>query len=127
MKTIRCHPDNLPALEAALRRNDLAGIDTTDHPFGLGFRVCTNKILAKDKPTGRYILPSGKVVERDQINLRHKFVIYGPEDADLLVYMKYIREEREMLFYVTDDSFFTRARYDFGPIFNHLPLIHQTA
>lgn len=111
MPSIVCHPDNWDSVKAKLDRGQF---DKPGEMFA-EFRVRTDKHMERDKPTGRYKLPNGKAVAKDEIVVKERFVEYGPEDVEWLVYAGIITEEREMLFYVIDDTMF-RVAYDFAPI-----------
>lgn len=80
MPSIVCHPDNWEAVNAKIDRGQF------------------------DKPTGKYRLPNGKSVAKEQVVVKERFIEYGPEDVDWLLYAGVITEEREMVFYVVDDA-----------------------
>lgn len=106
MTVVITHPDNLDAL----KRDVDAGKYDNDQ-FMPSIEVRTNLRMDRDKPTGRFILPSGETVERDEVRVEERFVVFGPEDVECLLFAGVIREEREALFYVMDDSPF-RIRFD---------------
>ena len=106
MPVLITHPDNL----ATLKRQ----IDDGQHDNGQfmpAIDVRTNGHMDRDKPTGRFILPGGRVVDRDAVSVEERFVSYGPEDVEFLLFAGIIREERKALFYVINDSAF-RIRFD---------------
>ena len=110
MTLIVCHPDNLEAVKTAIQGGKF------DKPtaWSLDFRIQANTLMDRDKATGRYKLPNGKAVLKEQIVVRERFFTYGPEDLDWLLYAGIIHEEREMLVYVIDDLAF-RVSYDQMP------------
>ena len=113
MKTIVCHPSNWEAVKAKINRGhfDGPGVGMFDD-----FTVKTNPHMDRDKPTGRYtILASEKTVEKDKLQIKESLVEYGPEDIDWLLYSGRVTEEREMLFFVVNESLF-RMRYESMPI-----------
>jgi hypothetical protein len=61
------------------------------------------------------IRDSEKTVEKDKLQIKDSLVEYGPEDIDWLLYAGRVTEEREMLFYLVEDSLF-RMRYEAMPI-----------
>ncbi len=89
------------------------------------FRVRTDPSIDQFKPTGRYKLQDGKTVDKSSINIKTKFIEYGPEDVDWLVYAGLITEEQEMVFFVIEDTMF-RVRHDFMPAVTR-PITHITA
>lgn len=98
---ILTHPDNANALRAVLPKavQALKGIDW------LGcHEVIENPMMDRDRPSGKYILPDGKVVPREQVSVRFRYYEYGPGDIATLLYMGLIREHREMLFYTMNDE-----------------------
>lgn len=111
MPTIIAHPDNINALRARLDSGEF------DRPGGLfqAFTVRADKFMERDKPTGRYVMPSGLVVDREEVFWGTPFVDYGPDDIPLLLFLGIIREDRELLFYVLDESRF-RVWMDHMPI-----------
>lgn len=110
MPKIITHPDNL----AALKREVDSGSHDTGRLFN-SIEIQTNRHMDRDKPTGRFILPGGTVADRDAVRVEERFVEYGPEDIEFLLWAGIIREEREALFYQIDDSAF-RMMFDFMPM-----------
>lgn len=115
-KTIVAHPDNIAALEKAIHRGEF---DPPDRGmlWSSAFTIRADPHMEKDKPTGKYKTPSGKLITRDQIRFRSKYITYGPEDLHWLLAAGHLTEEREMLFYVVDMSFLKS--------FIHMPMIMQ--
>jgi len=107
MKTIITHPDNLAHIKAKLisKGVDRNG-DVLPEDVFCSVPIRTNAFLDRDKPTGKYIV-DGKVVDKEEIKVEERFVVYGPEDLDYLLYAGLIEEERKWLFYGMDDSFFS--------------------
>jgi hypothetical protein len=89
--------------------------------------IVESQLMERDKPTGRYILPDGQVVDRDSVLVRRRFVDYGPEDIPLLLYVGLIREEREPLFYQMDDSLWRfRSFMDFPVVMQPRAMLMST-
>ena len=105
-----CHPDNWEFLKTKINRGDFDSL-------GAYFDVQTNKYMDKTKPTGKYIV-DGKAVDKSEIRIKHRFIEYGPEDIEWLLYAGIIREEQEMLFYEVNDSMF-RMSMDYAPLFSN--------
>lgn len=105
MTTIITHPRNLELLRKA--------VDAGEYDRGQTFpmiTIRTSESMEPDKPTGRFILPGGRAVKREEIRLRKgRFVEYGPEDVGYLLFAGVIREEREPLFYMMEDRFMIKA------------------
>lgn len=99
-KVIVTHPDNVQLIR------DVIGSGKFDVPGQLDqmFAIRPNKNMEVDKPTGRYVMPDGSVVVRDEVLVTHKFVEYGPDDIYLLLFARVIREERTPAFFSYDDS-----------------------
>lgn len=98
-KTIFTHPDNVALLKHRLGTGEFdGGMDLLPY-----FTIRPSSILERDKPTGRYVLPGGDVVERDAVCVEGRFFTYGPEDVDYLLWAGVIQEERELLFVIMDD------------------------
>lgn len=99
-KVIVTHPNNVQFIR------DVIGSGKFDTPGQLDqmFAIRPNKHMDIDKPTGRYVLPNGSVVVRDDVFVSYRFVEYGPEDIDLLLFARVIREERTPVFFSYDDS-----------------------
>jgi hypothetical protein len=103
-KVIVTHPNNLELLKRASVVTPLLGYPSVVRQ---DFRIQANQHMEIDKPTGRFVLPNGLVVNRYSVKVSHRFVEYGPEDIELLLFARVIREERTPLFYVYDDSNFS--------------------
>jgi hypothetical protein len=109
-KTIFTHPDNMALLKREL--------DSGKHDAGEAFPYFTVKaspMMDRDKPTGRYFLPGGKLVEKSAVRVAERFTEYGPEDVPYLLYAGLIKEQREALFLVMDDFRFRSSIMDFAP------------
>lgn len=121
MPTILCHPANWEEVKSKIEQgqfNKQRGSMFAD------FRVRTDPSIDQFKPTGRYKLQDGKTVDKSSINIKTKFIEYGPEDVDWLVYAGLITEEQEMVFFVIEDTMF-RVRHDFMPVVSR-PITHIT-
>lgn len=123
MPSIVCHPDNWEAVKAKIDRGQF------DKPGSMfaEFRVRTNPHMERDKPTGRYKLPHGKVVAKEEIVVRERFIEYGPEDVEWLIYAGIITEEREMVFYVIDDAMFRMSYNPIPPVLDRRIIYMPTA
>lgn len=99
-KVIVTHPNNVHFIR------DVIGSGKFDTPGQIDqmFAIRPNKHMDVDEPTGRYVMPDGRVVVRDDVFVTHRFVEYGPDDIDLLLFARVIREERTPVFFSYDDS-----------------------
>lgn len=116
-KTIVTHPDNLELLKKELEKKypkrppmNHFGIDLATYFMPT---IKTNKYMEKDKPSGKYRLPDGSVLDKEEFVIKTQFITYGPEDIDCLVYAGVIEELREPLFYEVDMNAF-RMRINCG-------------
>ena len=123
MPSIVCHPDNWEAVKAKIDRGQF------DKPGSMfaEFRVRTNPHMERDKPTGKYRLPNGKSVAKEQVVVKERFIEYGPEDVDWLMYSGVITEEREMVFYVVDDAMFRMSYNPMPPVLDRRIIYMPTA
>lgn len=123
MPSIVCHPDNWEAVKAKIDRGQF------DKPGSMfaEFRVRTNPHMERDKPTGRYKLSNGKTVAKEKIFIKERFVEYGPEDVDWLLYAGIITEEREMVLYVVDDAMFRMSYNPMPPVLDRRVIYMPTA
>lgn len=119
---IFCHPDNLEAIKSQIDRGQF------DKPGSMfaEFQVRTNSHMERDKPTGRYRLPNGRSVYKDEIVVRDRFIEYGPEDIEWLVCAGIVTEEREMVFYAIDDPVF-KLSFDMSPVLDRRIIFAATA
>lgn len=99
-KVIVTHPDNVQLIRDAIGSGEFDAPGQLDQMFV----IRPNKHMDIDKPTGRYVLPDGEVVARDDVLVTHRFVEYGPDDIYLLLFARVIREERTPVFFSYDDS-----------------------
>lgn len=99
MPTLHTHPDNVKTL---LKHID-QGVYDAGNFMPMFFTVRDCAFMPKTKPTGRFVMPDGSVVDRSDVSIRERFVNYGPEDIDYLIYVGAIREETEILVTLMDD------------------------
>src|SRR5262245_38786373 len=100
MPTIMCHPANVELLRKAINQGTFDnGMSPSPHRWFSfdSFTIQPSSLMERDKPTGRYIV-GGKAVSKDAIRIHERFIEYGPEDLEWLLYSGRIREEREPLF-----------------------------
>lgn len=106
MRVYVTHPDNAKWLRKELHKifetekkpfdiNNPFAIDVSYPPF----QIRESAYLNRDTLTGRYILPTGEVVEKENIRIVSRFHEYGPEDLELLLFAGLVQEERTRLFY----------------------------
>lgn len=95
MKRLYVHPDNVRFFEAELqklRRQQYIGY-CSYLAMDRFVEIVQCKYTPNGIPTGYYILPNGKKVEEHQVYVVERFVTYGPEDIQYLVYSgKVVRE-----------------------------------
>lgn len=108
MPTLFTHPANVKVLREHIEH----GVYDAGNFMPLFFTIRSNEFMDKAKPTGRYVMPDGKAVERNAVAIRGRFVDYGPEDIDYLVYAGVIRAEMEMLVTLMDDMWQFRMMVD---------------
>lgn len=114
MKRLYCHPDNLDAI-----RTKVGAVPVGPGKFAIAdLLIEASEAVQKDKPTGKYRLPCGNVVLPERVNVRTRFIDYGPEDLDWLVFAGIVAEEREPCFFFVDESAFR-----VGVKVNHMPVI----
>ena len=113
MKTIVTHPANYNLLKSTMQ--SVAARDINGVSISPEFRIKVDPYMERYRLTGRFVLPDGRVVERGQVRVYEPFASYGPEDIDYLLYSGWIDEDREMVFFVFDDSAF-KMKIDLGPI-----------
>jgi len=101
MPTIVCHPDNADAMLASLERTQ------TVKPYSFlgGFDVRPDPYMEKTRKSGKYVLPGGEVVEKQDIVVRERFITYGPEDLGWLLWMGIVTEHTEFLYFILNDIF----------------------
>lgn len=123
MWSIICHPDNWEAVKANIDRGSF------DKPRSMfaEFRVRTNPHMERDKPTGKYRLPNGKSVAKEQVVVKEQFIEHGPEDVDWMLYAGVITEEREMVFYVVYDAMFRMSYNPMPPVLDRKIIYMPTA
>lgn len=108
MPTLVTHTENVKTLQEHINK----GVYDDGNFMPLFFTIRGNEFMEKTKKTGRYIMPSGDVVDRSTVSIRDRFVEYGPEDIEFLVYAGVIREETEMLVTMVDDMWLFRMMVD---------------
>lgn len=72
--------------------------------------IVADPYMPKDVPTGKYIDQQGNVMAKDEIRVSDRFVEYGPEDLELLLFLGLLKPERKTMAY-----FFNSYNYSFMP------------
>ena len=95
VKKIVCHPDNFDAIMSMIEGRK----PKHDHHFLFGgIEIKPDPYMERDRPTEKFVLPSGEVVELDGVHFEGPFIAYGPSDIDWLVYAGIVIEHRELVF-----------------------------
>lgn len=95
---IMAHPENIAALKAKIPRECLEGL------FAVEIVPCP--LMEREKWTGKYILPSGAVVEPKDVRVPWgRFAELGESDIKILLWAGLIRKQMEMKFVMIDDRF----------------------
>lgn len=113
------HPQNIEALRNQFEKEKDCG------PRGLmyathwcGIEFVADPRLPIDTWTGRYILPDGQIVKKSEIRIRTRWIDYGPDDLEWLLYAGIVTEERTILFHKVDTL-------DFAAAYDPAPIIHD--
>lgn len=97
------HPSNLEEVKKVaqgMERRDPTGF--LDMVFGVEVR--TSPWLPKSRKTGKYVLPDGSVVDAEDVRVDGRFVEYGPEDLEVLLFFGIVTEHEELLFWNHDPN-----------------------
>lgn len=100
MYQVVTHPANVKHLKAMLKNSrDI-------HPSIVfsGMEIREDPYLPIDVLSGKFIQPDGRVVEKNGISIKTRWIEYGPEDFDWLMFARIIKEHRERYYLVIDDS-----------------------
>jgi len=108
-----CHPETLDELVDALGDNRPSAMGLGGPVTFGGIPVRTSPYVEKDRPSGRYEMPDGSCVLPEDIRFEGRFVEYGPEDIELLLYMGVIKEDREPVIMVIPDD---TSRFTMEPL-----------
>ena len=76
------------------------------------WRVETCPFLPKDEETGLYVLPDGRAVTKEKVEIRERFATYGPEDLPWLLYSGRVTREKRVLYFLFN---FPPMSYEFAP------------
>lgn len=100
MYKVVTHPSNAKHFKDTLR--DIRDIDPMF--VFMGIEIVVDSCLPEDVPSGRYRLPNGRIVAKADISIKTRWIEYGPEDFDWLMFARIIKEHRERYYMVIDDS-----------------------
>ncbi len=112
--TIVVHSDNVPELRELIRKcKEFAGefgeyfyMKSHESSFDvIGVRLRGESFVEPSEKTGRYILPGGRAVPADQVNVVKGFITYGPEDLSWLLYAGIVEQEVVYPAYMISDRF----------------------
>jgi hypothetical protein len=100
MYKVVTHPENVKYLRDTLRNS------RDVHPMFVftGIEIVVDSCLPKDVLSGKYVQPDGRIVERSNISIKTRWIEYGPEDFDWLMFARIIKQHRERYYLVIDDS-----------------------
>lgn len=106
------HPNNLDLLKQNISKGEYGD------PVLLSFtaEIITSEHMDQCQKTGRYILPDGRTVSKEQVYVPwDRFTEWEPKDIPWLLSWGIIHEEQEPLFIMMDDSAL-RFRVDDMPL-----------
>lgn len=100
MYKVVAHPENVEYLRNTVRNS------REIHPMFVfkGIEITESPYLPKDVLSGKYIQPDGRIVAKADISIKTRWIEYGPEDFDWLMFARIIKEHRERYYLVIDDS-----------------------
>lgn len=100
MYKVVTHPANVKHLKAMLKNSR----DIHPSIVFFGMEIREDPYLPIDVLSGKFIQPDGRVVEKNGISIKTRWIEYGPEDFDWLMFARIIKEHREPFYIVLDDS-----------------------
>lgn len=116
---IYCHPVNAHKLREQIERDrrhmGLRSFAAIPSWTFFGMEIVEDPSIPIDRPTGKYVLPGGEVVDREHVRVKTRWVSYGPEDLDWLIYAGLVKDERELVYQKFNDFEFT-VRSNFGTV-----------
>jgi hypothetical protein len=92
---LHMHPNTYEELKKALPNTKEI---STKERLG-GCLVQVSEIVPEFCKEVLYRLPSGKLVKKDEVYVRSKFIDYGPEDLDWLLFSKTVVLEKQRAYY----------------------------
>ncbi len=119
---IVAHPTHIEMLR---KRINAGEFDDQRRGIFDSFELVANPLIPIDKPNGKFRLADGTFVDRADFRMSTRFVEYGPEDVDWLVYCGLVVEGREANFYIMRQPDW-RFMMDFMPI-EPMRFIHLTS
>lgn len=106
---IICHPEVAQRIRQGLVK--VPNLDRPQDPLWWGdLNIQEDQYMEREKPTGKYIDQQGNVMAKDEIRVSDRFVEYGPEDLELLLFLGLLKPERKTMAY-----FFNSYNYSFMP------------
>lgn len=102
MPKLITHPDNLELIKRFCKEDKLGLLDPA--PFGL--EIVTDKHLEVQRWTGRYVLPDGRAVPKEEVAVPDgRFFEWGNSDLEIKLLLEWglIKKEMEPLFYMMED------------------------
>lgn len=67
-----------------------------------GVRIQVNEFIPEFNDKLKYRLPDKDLVEREKIRINNRFISYGPEDLDWLLYSGLVKVEKERVYFIGD-------------------------
>lgn len=93
MLTVYVHPNNL---EAFRKRLTLSPSELNPFEWSIlcqGYNLVGDPGISETKETGKFVLPGGAVVTREKVRVASRWVTYGPEDLEFLLWAGIVKPE----------------------------------
>ncbi len=88
------HPSNIEKIKRLSMVDD--SLQSEMHLFSKGYKLIECPFMPAMRPSGTYSINGRGRYEKDKIRIKHRFIEYGPEDFDYLVYAGIVKEIEEM-------------------------------
>lgn len=87
------HPNQIRKLKEELKKHTQSSASSTSAFMGMSINFIEQPYMEEFRKTGKYILPNNLRAEKHQVKIHTRFIDYGPEDLEWLLYSGLVTEE----------------------------------
>lgn len=109
------HPSNIEKIKRLSVDDD--SLTSQMHLFHSGYKLIECPFMPAMRPSGMYSINGRGRYEKEDIRIKHRFIEYGPEDLDYLIYAGIVKELEEINILCMNETQFDFFSKPMEPLF----------